>query len=395
MAVYRDKSNGYDGKTWRVAVYYTDWQGNKKKHEKRGFKTKKSAQEYEKEFLAKKKHDINMGFCAFIDLYLSDIKPHIKLTTYATKENIINKQIKPYFASKSLSGISSVDILQWQNELLMQRDDDGKGYSQTYLRTVQNQLNAIFNHAVRYYNLPKSPCSATKKMGRSKAKEMLFWTKDEYMKFAEVMKEKPVSYYAFQLLYWGGMRCGELLALSMSDFDLERKTLHIHKNYQIVKGQEMIITPKSEKGDRVIDLPDFICDEMEDYFASLYKADPESRIFPFTKYYLHHEMDRGAKAAGVKRIRIHDLRHSSCALLINLGYSPIQIAERLGHESVTITERYAHLYPSVQRQMAVSLDDAFRGKEEKSNETGKSEKQDLQNSDGRAETQKEEKREKP
>lgn len=395
MAVYRDKSNGYDGKTWRVAVYYTDWQGNRKKHEKRGFKTKRAAQEYETEFLAKKKHDVNMGFCAFVDLYMDDIKPHIKLTTYATKENIIEKHIKPYFANKSLSGISSVDVLQWQNSLLTLRDDDGKGYSPTYLRSVQNQLNAIFNHAVRYYNLLKSPCAATKKMGKSKAKEMQFWTKDEYMAFAEVMKEKPVSYYAFQLLYWGGMRCGELLALSMSDFDLEKKTLHIHKNYQIVKGQEMIITPKSEKGNRVIELPDFICEEMEDYFASLYKADPESRIFPFTKYYLHHEMDRGAKTAGVKRIRIHDLRHSSCALLIHLGYSPIQIAERLGHESVTITERYAHLYPSVQRQMAVSLDDAFRGKEENDDETGKSEKQDLQDSDGRAEAQKEEKREKP
>ena len=228
MAVYRDKSNGYDGKTWRVAVYYTDWQGNRKKHEKRGFKTKRAAQEYETEFLAKKKHDVNMGFCAFVDLYMDDIKPHIKLTTYATKENIIEKHIKPYFANKSLSGISSVDVLQWQNSLLTLRDDDGKGYSPTYLRSVQNQLNAIFNHAVRYYNLPKSPCAATKKMGKSKAKEMQFWTKDEYMAFAEVMKEKPVSYYAFQLLYWGGMRCGELLALSMSDFDLEKKTLHIH-----------------------------------------------------------------------------------------------------------------------------------------------------------------------
>ena len=112
MAVYRDKSNGYDGKTWRVAVYYTDWQGNRKKHEKRGFKTKRAAQEYETEFLAKKKHDVNMGFCAFVDLYMDDIKPHIKLTTYATKENIIEKHIKPYFANKSLSGISSVDVLQ-------------------------------------------------------------------------------------------------------------------------------------------------------------------------------------------------------------------------------------------------------------------------------------------
>ena len=153
----------------------------------------------------------------------------------------------------------------------------------------------------------------------------------------------------------------------------------------------MIITPKSEKENRVIDLPDFICEEMEDFFALLYKADPESRIFPFTKYYLHHEMDRGAKSAGVKRIRIHDLRHSSCALLIHLGYSPIQIAERLGHESVTITERYAHLYPSVQRQMAVSLDDAFKEKGDSDNET---KKQNLQSADRSSETKKEEKREK-
>ena len=105
MAVYRDKSNGYDGKTWRVAVYYTDWQGNKKKHEKRGFKTKKSAQSYETEFIAKKKKDINMGFSAFVELYLTDIKPQIKLTTYVTKENIINTHILPYFENKSLSDI--------------------------------------------------------------------------------------------------------------------------------------------------------------------------------------------------------------------------------------------------------------------------------------------------
>ena len=359
MAVYRDKSNGYDGKTWRVAVYYTDWQENKKKHEKRGFKTKKSAQSYETEFIAKKKKDINMGFSAFVELYLTDIKPQIKLTTYVTKENIINTHILPYFENKSLSDITSVDILQWQNELLMLRDDNGKCYSQTYLRTVQNQLNAIFNHAIRYYDLPKNPCAATKKIGKSKAKEMLFWTKEEYWKFAEVVKDKPASYYAFQILYWTGIRCGELLALTISDFDLQKKTLHIDKNYQVVKGEKMITTPKTEKSNRIIDLPEFLCNEMEDYFSSLYKVDENSRIFTFTKSFLHHEMDRGSAKAGVKRIRLHDLRHSSCALLIELGYSPIQIAERLGHESVTITERYSHLYPSVQKQMADKLNKAF------------------------------------
>lgn len=149
------------------------------------------------------------------------------------------------------------------------------------------------------------------------------------------------------------------MALTKADFDLENRKLKINKTYQVVKGKEMITSPKTEKSNRTIELPEFLCEEMQDYFDSLYKIGDNSRIFEVTKSYLHHEMERGSKAANVKRIRIHDLRHSSCALLINLGYSPVEIAERLGHESVTITDRYAHLYPSVQRDMANRLDEAF------------------------------------
>jgi integrase len=264
----------------------------------------------------------------------------------------------------SLAEINNTHILQWQNEILTLRDDDGKGYSATYLRSINNQLTAIFNHAVRYYDLPKNPCKAFKKMGKQHGPEMLFWTKDEYMKFIETMKRKPISYYAFQILYWTGIRCGELLALTRGDFDLEKRTLRINKTYQVVNGEAMTTSPKTEKSNRTIELPQFLCDEMADYFDSIYGLDNTSRIFPVSKSYLHHEMDRGAKEAGVKRIRIHDLRHSSCALLIELGYSPIQIAERLGHETVTITERYSHLYPSVQRMMADRLNDAFLTSEE-------------------------------
>ena len=126
-----------------------------------------------------------------------------------------------------------------------------------------------------------------------------------------------------------------------------------------MKGEEMILTPKSDKSNRMIILPDFLCREMEDYFESIYKLQDDARLFEVTKYFLHHEMERGCKKAGVKEIRIHDLRHSHCALLISLGYSPIQIAERMGHESVTITERYSHLYPTVQQEMATKLDVEF------------------------------------
>ncbi|MCR5778057.1 MAG: site-specific integrase [Lachnospiraceae bacterium] len=364
MAVFKDEWNGYNGNAWRVVCYYKDWKGIRRRHEKRGFPTRKEALAHEREFMAKKTKDINMGFGTFIDIYMADMKPQLKASTMANKENIIEFHIRPYFENRSLAEINATDILQWQNELLSKRDDDGKGYSQTFLRTVNNQLNAIFNHAVKYYDLPKNPCLSHKKMGKSKAKEMKFWTKDEYLRFSETMKSKPISYYAFQILYWTGIRCGELLALTKADFDLKKRVMTINKNYQIVKGKEMITSPKTEKSIRQIDMPSFLCKEMEEYFDSLYKVDESSRIFEITKSYLHHEMNRGSNESGVKRIRIHDLRHSSCALLIELGYSPVQIAERLGHESITVTERYSHLYPSAQKKMADSLDKAFNEEKE-------------------------------
>ena len=104
-----------------------------------------------------------------------------------------------------------------------------------------------------------------------------------------------------------------------------------------------------------------ICDEMQDYIKSLYAVEPTDRIFTVTKSYLHREMDRGAKEAGVKRIRIHDLRHSHISLLIDMGFTALAIADRVGHESIDITYRYAHLFPTRQTEMADRLDMERKG----------------------------------
>lgn len=102
-------------------------------------------------------------------------------------------------------------------------------------------------------------------------------------------------------------------------------------------------------------MPDFLCDEIQDYFKQLYGLESDSRIFPLTKYTLKRGMAFGCKASGVKVIRIHDLRHSHVSLLINMGYSAVAIGNRVGHESVEITYRYAHLFPTVQKEMADKL----------------------------------------
>ena len=152
------------------------------------------------------------------------------------------------------------------------------------------------------------------------------------------------------------IREGELLALTPSDFDFQKQTLRINKSYQRLNKQDVITTPKTPKSIRTIQMPQFLCEEMQDYLKMLYDAEPDTRIFPITKSYLHREMDRGCRETGVKRIRIHDLRHSHISLLIDMGFTALAIADRVGHESIDITYRYAHLFPTRQIEMADKLD---------------------------------------
>ena len=352
MAVYKEEKTN----TWRAVYRYTDWNGERKQTQKRGFKTKREAQAWEREQLNKTSADLDMTFKSFVDLYTADMKTRLKENTWATKDHIIRTKLLPYFGRLKMCNITAQQIITWQNEMLNYRDKNGKAYSPTYLKTLHGQLSAILNHAVRFYRLKSNAAATAGCMGSEKHKEMLFWTKEEYLKFAEVMMDKPQSYYAFEVLYWCGIREGELLALTPADFDLDKGLRSITKSYQRLKGRDVITDPKTPKSVRVIQMPQFLTDEIRDYLKSLYKVQPDQRIFEVTNSYLHHEMDRGAKEAGVKRIRIHDLRHSHVSLLIEMGFSALAIADRVGHESVDITYKYAHLFPSKQQEMAQKLD---------------------------------------
>lgn len=228
MSVFKNKENG----TWYVMARYTNWKGERKQKCKRGFETKREAQEWERKFHQQSNADMNMTFAAFVEIYANDLKPRLKENSWLTKENIIQKKLLPYFGQRKISEITAKDVIAWQNELLAYRDEKRKSYSQTYLKTLHNQLSAIFNHAVRFYDLHSNPAAKAGNMGTEERKEMLFWTKEEYQKFSEVMMDKPISYYAFQMLYWCGIREGELLALTPADFDFENSTVRINKSYQ-------------------------------------------------------------------------------------------------------------------------------------------------------------------
>ena len=351
MKAERDAKTG----KWLIQYRYTDWQGNRKKSTKRGFNTKREAEEWVRNFLMSQQADFNMYFEDFLKLYYEDMAARIRENTMNTKKYIIDLKILPYFGKKSINSITPADIRKWQNELMSQ------GYSQTYLRTINNQLTAIFNYAVKYYDLKSNPCRKAGSMGKNQADEMNFWTKEEFSDFADSIMNKQDSYTAFTTLFWTGMRIGELLALTPADINFEEKTISISKSYQRIKRKDVITPPKTPKSNRIITVPDFLLADIKDYMNSIYGLKDTDRLFPLTKSFIEHEMQRGIKNSGVKRIRIHDIRHSHCALLFEMGIAPLEVADRLGHERVETTLNiYAHIYPNKQKHLSDKLEQVYR-----------------------------------
>lgn len=342
-------------KKWMVQYTYVDWQGKRRKTTKRGFATKKEAQAWPEKQRLMQQASLDMCFTDFLELYYEDMEKRLRTNTMRTKRYIIDKKVVPYFGHKRMNEIKTADIRRWQNQMI------DKGYAATYLKTINNQLSAIFNFAVQYYDLAKNPCTKAGSMGKSHADEKQFWTKDEFEKFVNCIMNKRLSYIAFMTLYWTGVRIGELLALNIEDVDFQRKTISITKSCQRINGEDVITPPKTPKSKRTISIPDFLLADLGDYITSMYDVDIKDRLFPCTKYYLEHEMQRGIKASKVKRIRLHDLRHSHASMLIDLGFSPLAIAERLGHEKIETTlNTYGHLYPNKQAGMAMALEEQYQ-----------------------------------
>ena len=190
MAAYKDEQRG----TWYVSFHYYDWTGKNCRKVKRGFKTKREATEWERHFRMKEAADLDMTFDEFVQAYTRDMKPKLKQNTWLTKEHILRTKLLPYFKDKKMRDIRPKDIILWQNEQISYRDEKGKPYAPTYLKTLQSELSALFNHAVRFYELKSNPVVKAGPLGKGKAEEMLFWTKEEYLKFIEAVKDNPLAY---------------------------------------------------------------------------------------------------------------------------------------------------------------------------------------------------------
>lgn len=343
MPTYKDEKTG----TWYCKFYYTDYTGAKKQKLKRGFKLQREAKEYERTFLERQQGTPDMTFQALYEIYIEDMSHRLRKNTLDGKILVFKNRILPYFKDKAVNSITAKDVRNWQNQQM------DLGYSDAYLDRIQNMLTTIFNYAVTYYGLPSNPCSKAGHMGK-RTRSMNFWTLEQYNGVLKHITDITAR-TALQVLFFSGIRFGELLALTLQDLNFIENTINIDKSYQHNRDGGITGPPKTDNGVRIVSMPAAIMQELNDYTAKIYGLQPEDRIFTFTKSLIRGNMKRGSEKAAVPFIRIHDLRHSHVSLLIELGFSVYLIAERIGDTVQMVNSTYGHLYPNRHTEVAEKL----------------------------------------
>lgn len=352
-------------KSYYCSFYYTDYAGKRHRKVKRGFKLAREAKQYELDFLARYQGTPTILFKTLVELYQEDINERLKPSSVQT----INQHIEYYkfFNDMPINEITPNNIREWQK----QTKADNKNLTANYLHSLNVTLGAIFSFAVKYHKLTSNPCYVVGLMGTNKAskdKKLSFWTVEEFNKFIDTLQtrtnEKLNTRYTteeltviYKTLFYTGLRIGELLALTVADYDSTTATITVNKNlYKLADGQRIIQPPKTEKSNRTITLPQKLCTILDDHITHLQDNQPTAPLFTPTKEVIWFTLKRYAAQAELKEITIHDLRHSHASLLINAGVQPLAISERLGHENVQTTLNiYSHLYKATSEAVANTL----------------------------------------
>lgn len=339
----------YDEKTkkWFCKFYYTDYTGVRKQKKKRGFSLKREALEWERAFLEKQQGSPDMTFQALYDIYMEDMSHRLRQSTVKSMESVFKERILPYFKDRLVNAITPADIWAWQD---IQID---KGYSDGYLLRVHKAMVTILNYAVRYHGLLSNPCNKAGGIGKP-THSMAFWTLGQYNSFIQHIGDIRAR-TALDLLFYSGMRFGEMMALTLEDLDFTANTISITKTFY--QNTHTTGPPKTGNSVRHITMPASIMQEIQAYTTKIYGIRPSARIFSFTDSLVKGNIKRGSEKAGIPRIRIHDLRHSHVSLLIELGFSPHLIAERIGDTVQMVNSTYGHLYPNRHGEVAERLDE--------------------------------------
>lgn len=353
-------------KLWSVCFREFDLDTNEEKRMRlSGFKTKREAQaayhdhlnEYEAEKArrrAMQEDTEDMPFKQLAELYFRYMATRAKESTVYDARGKFEARIIPFFEKYTVKQITPAIILEFIQSL--------NGYSYAYTKKMFYYVSAVLGYGEKYHDLPNVSRKVDKPRNLEPKKEMLFWTPDEFSQFYAAIKEQRFKAF-FHLLYESGCRRGEAEALNWTDVDFTRNRININKNVTRKTEQVAyaITTPKNASSNRFVTLTEELCQELKEWHREQKKEGVATYVFggehPPTMKSVDRAFASAIEASGVKKIRIHDLRHSCASLLISKGVSIVAVSKRLGHSTVEQTlNTYSHMMPDDDR---MSLD-AFK-----------------------------------
>lgn len=340
-------------------VRYKDIKGNTK--QKRGFnrnwKTLKEAKAAEDKFLKTIGELPDKSIKTYGDLYkiyINNRKQIDKLSTLKTAEYLHKEHILPTFEDVKIENITPSRIESWQDRLFKSE------YKNSYLKQIQSHFKRVLEFGRVYDYIPQNPFYRPfVKRKENTVKLLNFYSLDEYNKFVSVIEDTG-DLAIFETLYWCGLRKGEMMSIKVKDINFEKRLLHIYKTYDHRHKKET--TPKNKNGFRDLVLTDRVYNALYNHIESLKQYvgfDSETYVFGFHTPISSSTLDRRnreyATKSKVKRIRIHDFRHSHASLLINMKFDLFEIAKRLGHTVQELTETYGHWFIESQHNMVEEI----------------------------------------
>lgn len=331
MPAYKDEKTG----KWYCKFYYVDWNGQKKQKKKSGFALKREAQQWESDFIANHAGSSDATLAAVCEKYLDLKKATWKPLTYQTKESVIRNHISPHLGKIPINEITPLMISEWQKRAL-------ETCSIGAVKLHKQILTAILNFAVNNYNLPSNPCSKAEKLTVPR-KEMRFITVEEFKRLESVADDLQFL-TMLKILFWSGIRWGELAALTAADITPEYININKTLIYIMREGHSVQQSTKSQNGLRRVPIHKGLYNDIQTYINSLYRLSDDAQLFSIGSGKFRTDLRKSCSKIGIDPIRIHDLRHSHVALLIHMGLFPNAIAKRIGDIPDTVINTYSHIY---------------------------------------------------
>lgn len=347
---------------------------------RKGFKTKKEALDIEQHIRVVELREKRFDFLVTTDMLFNileeeDLQNNRKISYISTQKNNYERHIKTYFKDTNLNKLSYEHIFEFREHLKTKskKQNSNSTLSPNTVNKIMILLKKIFDTGVRKSLIDKNPVDNLRKLPISKP-TISFWSVEEFKEFRKLITNDEISYdLFFTIAFFTGMRMGEILALNWYDVNLITSTIHITKTAYFVNNVNHINSTKTRAGTRLITINNKLTEMLSDWkekqedLLKEFTKDTESlQIIQSTPIAITKNMvDKKFKQIlsrnnNLKKIRIHDLRHSHASLLINQGEDYLVVKERLGHASITTTiDTYSHLYPSKQKNLANKLDDIF------------------------------------